>query len=124
MFNYFQVSFILNEMVMGGLVLETNMSEIMTRIEEQNKIEKEEVYYLLVGELIRRLWKTGSAQASIKFGLFDWMEFVDGTFCFHFKQKQMIAAWADPVPHFSHQIYIIMCSLVEGRRLINTKTYS
>lgn len=55
MFNYFQVSFILNEMVMGGLVLETNMSEIMTRIEEQNKIEKEEVYYLLVGELIRRL---------------------------------------------------------------------
>ena len=28
---------------MGGMVLETNMTEIMTRIEEQNKIEKEEV---------------------------------------------------------------------------------
>ena len=28
---------------MGGMVLETNMSEIMLRIEEQNKIEKEEV---------------------------------------------------------------------------------
>ena len=38
-----QVHFILNELVMGGMVLETNMSEIMLRIEEQNKIEKEEV---------------------------------------------------------------------------------
>ena len=28
---------------MGGMVLETNMTEIMLRIEEQNKIEKEEV---------------------------------------------------------------------------------
>ena len=28
---------------MGGMVLETNMNEILTRIEEQNKIEKEEV---------------------------------------------------------------------------------
>ena len=39
----YQVHFILNELVMGGMVLETNMSEIMLRIEEQNKIEKEEV---------------------------------------------------------------------------------
>ena len=38
-----QVHFILNELVMGGMVLETNMTEIMLRIEEQNKIEKEEV---------------------------------------------------------------------------------
>ena len=38
-----QVHWILNELVMGGMVLETNMSEIMLRIEEQNKIEKEEV---------------------------------------------------------------------------------
>ena len=37
------VHFILNELVMGGMVLETNMTEIMLRIEEQNKIEKEEV---------------------------------------------------------------------------------
>jgi len=28
---------------MGGMVLETNMMEILTRIEEQNKLEKEEV---------------------------------------------------------------------------------
>ena len=28
---------------MGGMVLETNMTEIMLRIEEQNKMEKEEV---------------------------------------------------------------------------------
>jgi AP-3 complex subunit sigma len=28
---------------MGGMVLETNMTEIMLRIEEQNKLEKEEV---------------------------------------------------------------------------------
>ena len=39
----FQVHFILNELVMGGMVLETNMTEIMSRIEEQNKLEKEEV---------------------------------------------------------------------------------
>ena len=37
-----QVHFILNELVMGGMVLETNMTEIMLRIEEQNKLEKEE----------------------------------------------------------------------------------
>ena len=34
---------ILSELVMGGMVLETNMTEIMTRIEEQNKLEKQEV---------------------------------------------------------------------------------
>ena len=28
---------------MGGMVLETNMTEIMTRIEEQNRLEKSEV---------------------------------------------------------------------------------
>lgn len=28
---------------MGGMVLETNMIEIITRIEEQNKLEKQEV---------------------------------------------------------------------------------
>ena len=39
----FKVHHILNELVMGGMVLETNMSEITARIEEQNKIEKQEV---------------------------------------------------------------------------------
>lgn len=38
-----QVHFILNELVMGGMVLETNMLEILTRIQEQDKIEKQEV---------------------------------------------------------------------------------
>lgn len=33
----------LSELVMGGMVLETNMVEIMTRIDEQNKLEKQEV---------------------------------------------------------------------------------
>jgi hypothetical protein len=32
---------------MGGMVLETNMSEILTRIEEQNKLEKQEVSKLV-----------------------------------------------------------------------------
>ena len=45
--NKSQVHWILNELVMGGMVLETNMSEIMLRIEEQNKIEKEEVRLFL-----------------------------------------------------------------------------
>jgi hypothetical protein len=30
---------------MGGMVLETNMSEILTHIEAQNKLEKSEVKY-------------------------------------------------------------------------------
>ena len=34
--------YILNELVMGGMVLETNMSEILSRIEDQNKLEKSE----------------------------------------------------------------------------------
>ena len=28
---------------MGGMVLETNMNEILARVEEQNKLEKSEV---------------------------------------------------------------------------------
>lgn len=34
---------------MGGMVLETNMTEILSRIEEQNKLEKHEVnhYYFV-----------------------------------------------------------------------------
>lgn len=38
-----QVHYILQEIVMGGMVLETNMSEILTHIEAQNKLEKSEV---------------------------------------------------------------------------------
>jgi len=43
---YTQVHYILAELVMGGMVLETNMTEIITRIEEQNKLEKSEVTHL------------------------------------------------------------------------------
>ena len=44
-FSSLKVHNILSELVMGGMVLETNMTEIMTRIEEQNKLEKQEVSY-------------------------------------------------------------------------------
>lgn len=30
-------------MVMGGMVLETNMNEIITQVDSQNKLEKSEV---------------------------------------------------------------------------------
>jgi len=33
---------------MGGMVLETNMTEILSRIEEQNKLEKQEVWPTLI----------------------------------------------------------------------------
>lgn len=33
---------------MGGMVLETNMTEILSRIEEQNKLEKQEVRPILI----------------------------------------------------------------------------
>jgi AP-3 complex subunit sigma len=36
------VHHILNELVMGGMVLQTNMNEILARIEDQNKIQKTE----------------------------------------------------------------------------------
>ena len=45
-FLYLQVHHILNEIVMGGMVLETNTAEIITRIEEQSKLEKSEVSVL------------------------------------------------------------------------------
>ncbi len=41
-FHVDKVHNILSELVMGGMVLETYMTEIMTRIEEQNKLEKQE----------------------------------------------------------------------------------
>ncbi|CRL07969.1 CLUMA_CG021001, isoform A [Clunio marinus] len=36
------VHHILNELVLGGMVLQTNMNEILARIEDQNKIQKTE----------------------------------------------------------------------------------
>jgi len=43
----FQVHAILSEIVMGGMVLETNMNEIVTRYIEQDKLEKSEVRMLV-----------------------------------------------------------------------------
>lgn len=42
-FHVDKVHHILNELVMGGMVLETNMNEILAKIQEQDKIEKQEV---------------------------------------------------------------------------------
>lgn len=36
------VHYILSELVMGGMVLQTNMNDILARIEEQNKLVKQE----------------------------------------------------------------------------------
>lgn len=41
--HFSQVHNILAEMVMGGMVLETNMNEIITQVDAQNKMEKSEV---------------------------------------------------------------------------------
>ncbi|XP_021350413.1 AP-3 complex subunit sigma-1-like isoform X1 [Mizuhopecten yessoensis] len=46
-FHVDKVHYILAELVMGGMVLETNMTEIITRIEEQNKLEKSEKIFQL-----------------------------------------------------------------------------
>lgn len=43
------VHHILNELVMGGMVLQTNMNEILARIEDQNKIQKTEAGVLSAG---------------------------------------------------------------------------
>jgi len=42
---------------MGGIVLETNMTEILHRIEEQNKIEKQEVRIFLIPILFKNYFK-------------------------------------------------------------------
>uniref|UniRef100_A0A914I8T3 AP complex mu/sigma subunit domain-containing protein n=1 Tax=Globodera rostochiensis TaxID=31243 RepID=A0A914I8T3_GLORO len=41
-FHVEKVHHILNELVMGGMVLETNMNEILLRVQEQDKIERQE----------------------------------------------------------------------------------
>lgn len=41
-FHFDKVQYILQELCMGGMVLETNMTEIVTRIDEMNKMEKVE----------------------------------------------------------------------------------
>ncbi|XP_064412559.1 AP-3 complex subunit sigma-1 isoform X2 [Latimeria chalumnae] len=46
-FHVDKVHNILAEMVMGGMVLETNMNEIVTQIDAQNKLEKSELLTFL-----------------------------------------------------------------------------
>jgi len=41
-FHVDKVHYILNELVMGGMVVDTNMAEIITRVEEQARLEKQE----------------------------------------------------------------------------------
>jgi len=41
-FHFDKVQYILQELCMGGMVLETNMTEIVTRVDEMNKMEKVE----------------------------------------------------------------------------------
>lgn len=41
-FNVDKVHHILNELVMGGMVLETNMNDILSHVEEQSKLERQE----------------------------------------------------------------------------------
>ncbi|XP_075063903.1 AP-3 complex subunit sigma-2 isoform X1 [Mixophyes fleayi] len=41
-FNVDKVHYILHEVVMGGMVLETNMNEVITQVDAQSKLEKSE----------------------------------------------------------------------------------
>ncbi len=41
-FHVDKVHYILQEICLGGMVLETNMNEIVTRFDEQSKLEKQE----------------------------------------------------------------------------------
>ena len=66
-FHMDKVHFILNELVMGGMVLETNMNEILTRIEEQNKIEREEVRALT--RILRVLTLDPTQSSSLNYSL-------------------------------------------------------
>lgn len=50
---FLQVHYILQEVVMGGMVLETNMNEIVAQVEVQNRMEKSEVRSVLLTE---RTW--------------------------------------------------------------------
>ena len=58
---------------MGGMVLETNMTEILLRIEEQNKIAKEEVIiaFIFIAKLSNAL-----LIASFGYDKFDFDSFV------------------------------------------------
>lgn len=47
-----QVHYILGELCFGGLALETNMAEILSHLDEQNRLEKQEVIVRSIDQLI------------------------------------------------------------------------
>ncbi|XP_076411335.1 AP-3 complex subunit sigma-1 isoform X3 [Peromyscus maniculatus bairdii] len=63
-FHVDKVHNILAEMVMGGMVLETNMNEIVTQIDAQNKLEKSEVG---TNEEVSQIFNFASKTTSIQF---------------------------------------------------------
>uniref|UniRef100_A0AAY5LDP9 AP complex mu/sigma subunit domain-containing protein n=1 Tax=Esox lucius TaxID=8010 RepID=A0AAY5LDP9_ESOLU len=64
-FHVDKVHNILAEMVMGGMVLETNMNEIITQVDAQNKMEKSEVR---AAALVRDLPRSGHARLYVSAG--------------------------------------------------------
>lgn len=58
--------YILQEVVMGGMVLETNMNEIVAQIEAQNRLEKSEVSSQLYFALaVEKTWAGGGVGACL-----------------------------------------------------------
>ncbi|MEQ2311210.1 hypothetical protein AMECASPLE_017373, partial [Ameca splendens] len=60
-FHVDKVHHILAEMVMGGMVLETNMNEIITQVDAQNKMEKSEFFpfFSLFADLYLSVYQAG-----------------------------------------------------------------
>ena len=52
-FHFDKVQYILQELCMGGMVLETNMNEIVSRVDEMNKLEKVIVLPILILGLLK-----------------------------------------------------------------------
>lgn len=64
-----QVHYILQEVVMGGMVLETNMNEIVAQIEAQNRLEKSEVRHCwILPRLVREDLGRGRNGCCVKLG--------------------------------------------------------
>lgn len=64
-----QVHYILQEVVMGGMVLETNMNEIVAQVEVQNRLEKSEVRSFLSSSFFLCLYFIWSNISCIKYSL-------------------------------------------------------
>lgn len=80
-----QVHYILQEVVMGGMVLETNMNEIVAQVEVQNRMEKSEVS--LLGP-----WKWFSIFHPVGYSLYK-HPISELHFSFHFKPRVIFDRW-------------------------------